>query len=167
MTSIELTLALVLIILAFMGALVGAYFFGYSRGSKLEPPADHSTPEQFIEGEVADVLVFEGIGYLEPTTGPISISTATTSLEIVAMPASELEGALAMIDRLTAQLAKAERLRKRYLRLLRQERAMMLDTINGVGTHLTPYWRRWVHDHFDEESPFWLSQSWARIANIS
>jgi len=168
MNTIEVIGLLAVIAFCIIGMMIGAFFYGFHRGAQFHTQnrLEQYVPDPQIIGAEAQEEMQER-GYLDMSTSPVIQVAGITSLEIVAVPARELEEEHDLIASLTAQLARAERLRKRYLRLLRQERAMMLDTITGVGTQLTPYWRRWVHDHFSEESPFWLSPSWARIANIS
>ena len=119
------------------GSVIGAYFFGFSRGNRERL----STP---VEEPVDIELEMHDRGYLGLDTSPVIQVAGLTSVEIVAVPAREHEEELELIACLIAKLARAERLRKRYLRLLKQERAMMLSYFSTKEIQLSPYWKRWV-----------------------
>ena len=143
------------------------YFWGYSRGMKaVRPdPVIDPTPVKYQGAEkLIDNLVISEVGHLEVTTGPISLPVL-----VEAVDARDI-----LIDKLRHDLVREHgkvlnlnKLRHRYLQLLKEERAMMLQVIQGRGVTLTPYWNRWVRRQFTNEKPFWTSPGWSRIANIA
>lgn len=147
MDNLTLTLLLLLIGLCFLGSLTGAYFFGFVRGSRSAVVVFDPTPVEHTPEDIAPDVTIELMGYLDATTGPVTITPLTQSIEIVAVRAEEVQGSAALIAMLTAKLERAERLRKRYLRLLKQERAMMLTYFGPETFELSPYWKRWLHNH--------------------
>lgn len=165
MDNLALTLLLTVIGLCFIGSLTGAYFYGFSRGAKWEP--FDPTPTGYAAGEEASDITIELTGYLEPTTGPITLSPITQSIEVVAVRAEDVQGAADHIAALTAKLARAERLRKRYLRLLKEERAMMLSYFGPGNLILSPYWKRWLHNHASMIDEMLMAGAWGSsgIAN--
>lgn len=137
-----------------------AYTFGYQRGSRSFVD-DDPTPEAMIVDELIPDTVTLSIGYLDADTGPIDIATG-----IIEVASHTVLMDNDRIERLKLEVARQKRLKLRYYHLLKAERLMMRDIIQGGGVQLTSYWRRWVRAQFANESPFWLSQSWLRIANI-
>jgi len=105
------------------GSVIGAYFFGFSRGNRERL----STP---VEEPVDIELEMHDRGYLGLDTSPVIQVAGLTSVEIVAVPAREHEEELELIACLIAKLARAERLRKRYF--------------STKEIQLSPYWKRWV-----------------------
>lgn len=142
------------------GSVIGAYFFGFSRGNRerLSTPVEEPVN---LEAEMHDR------GYLGLDTSPVIQVAGLTSVEIIAVPAREHEEELELIACLTAKLAKAERLRRRYLRLLRQERAMAMAFFTKQPIPLSPYWKRWVNARMRiiNEFDFGRSSSILEIAN--
>lgn len=157
MNAAELSTLLILIALCMALALVGAYFLGYSRGAKWEPEYEDPTPMQFTDPAIEvieDIEVVIQTGYLDQTTGPIAITTQTESIGTISVGPSEL-------DKLREKLARSERLRKRYLRLLREERAMMLSYFTpGHEVKLSTYWHRWVKQRMRIVDEAFAAASW-------
>lgn len=166
MSTIEITVYLSAMGISIICAFVAVFLWGYQRGriSVVPEPVIDSTPKDYkLVDEVMDTLAIEIVGHLDPITGPIILPGEV----VIVTPELQL------IDHLRSQLAieklkvtAMDRLRKRYLLLLKAERAMMSQVIHGGGVTLTSYWKRQVRAQFDEGSPFWTSSSWARIANI-
>ena len=134
-------LLILIIALCMLGSVTGAYFYGFSRGAKFHNEKPDPTPEWIQQPEpvVLEELMIE-VAYLPASTGPISIEAPASHGEIL--------GSAEIIAGLTTKLARAERLRKRYLRLLREERAMMLSyfTPGHRDFEFSPYWKRWLRN---------------------
>lgn len=178
MSTMEFYILIGLVSIILVLVCVATYSLGYHRGQRSMMEPEDSTPEQFRSAEdgqfssteetYPDFLSFEYV-----TTGPIVVIPQLPEKSLTQEEVDELQDARLYIDRLTIQVMEQqflieakEKLRQRYLHLLKAERAMMLQVIQGRGVELSSYWRRWVRDNFTNETPFWLSQSWSRIANI-
>lgn len=169
MDNLTLTLLLLLIGLCFLGSLTGAYFFGFVRGSRSAVVVVDPTPVEHTPENIAPDVTIELMGYLDATTGPVTITPLTQSIEIVAVRAEEVQGSAALIAMLTAKLERAERLRKRYLRLLREERAMMRGYFSPGHRDFkwSPYWARWVGERMRIVDETFAAAGWGSegIAN--
>lgn len=188
MTIPQLTL-LVIIILAFLSPIfVCVWFMGYSRGLKFIgalPDEDPTPPgHEHIEDPI-DPVAIELVGYLDLSTGPISLEPAPKTMPVAIVPhipdlneeeVNELWDARIEMDRMhfkvdkaMAQVVAKDRMRARYLRLLKAERALIRSLLAGESPKLPAYWRRYqlnqqiMRDHakiLDE-----LSLSHSGIAN--
>lgn len=142
MSNLELTLSITLMSICLVLAMVGLFFFGYHRGAKFYRKQE---AEQSLELVETPEPAF--VGYLEPTTGPITVipaEAATHSITII--PAvdelHQLKEQILMLKRL---VSLKDGLRMRYLRLLREDRAMVKQIFTHAETRLTPYWNRWAN----------------------
>jgi len=151
---------LMVIALCVAGSVLGAFFYGFHCGARFQVQRPDPTPEWVPEVHdiVPDEIMLE-VAYLPSSTGPISIEAPASFGEIV--------GSVDIIADLHAQLARAERLRKRYLRLLREERKMALGMFARQDLHYSPYWKRWVNARMQiiNEFDFGESSSSVQIAN--
>jgi hypothetical protein len=154
MSTITVILLLCIIGLCIIGMVIGAYFLGFRRGAHFYNETD-PTPEKFTPEPIVPDEVMIEVAYLpDASTGPVSIEAPASFGEIV--------GSADIIDRLTAKLERSERLRKRYLRLLRQERAMMLSYFSRKGLQLSPYWKRWVRARSQMIDQAFAAADWGR-----
>lgn len=148
MSTMEFALAVILFAFTVFGCLVGAFCLGLTIQQR-------STPEVV---EKKPIIVEHG--YLEPTTVPITIVPAASE---------STEAMMLRIDQLSAEVARQSRLRKRYLRLLREERAM---TLNNLFTPrpdmLSPYWHNWIRRRARMIDEYFAAASSSRpgIANM-
>jgi len=161
MTIPQLT-TLVLIIIAFLlPVFICVWYLGYQRGLKFIGAwhEEDPTPETYDHVEDAiDPVQIEVVGYLDLTTGPITIEPAAVSGQVSIAPVidlneeeiNELWDARVEMDRMhfkvdeaLARVESKERMRARYLRLLKGERALIRQLLNGETPKLSAYWRKY------------------------
>lgn len=167
MGTIELTLYLGIIGMAFVGALTAAYFFGFSRGAKFH--TQRQVEDYLPDPIIAGAEEINNRGWLdEPSTGPIIIDVVTVgSGELVETLAIDEQGH-DLVAELRAEVARQSRLRKRYLKLLRAEREMTMNNhFTRHQQYLTPYWRGWLRRRALIVDRLWVeaTQGSDRIAN--
>lgn len=173
MSPIELGSALSAFIVAILGAIAASYLFGLQRGAGYYYPpvlVDVPTPQPFEDLSALPPLATEGqmveVSYLAPVTGelhlPASLGAMVNILEPVTV-APEVDNSFAHLLQELADMTaardmyrdallreydlhdRAVALKKRYLRLLREDRAILKPLLwQHTPQHLPRRWRRWL-----------------------
>lgn len=152
----DMLFPLVLLGIAIFMIFVSSNFFFYYKGLKSQgalAPAPDPTPAEYEQAEdLINHMDIEVVAFLDDHTGPISITAP-----IATIPSNfsqdRIDSLELQVASLRDALVHANKLRMRYLKLLRIERELLRAILSGKDVKFPTYWRKYISKSFDNLIP--------------